>query len=561
MPFNVKITGGTIIDGTGRERFRGDIGIVDGKIVDIGKAAGPSRETIEADGMVVTPGFIDIHTHYDAQLMWDRTLSISPWHGITTVVIGNCGFGVAPTRKEHHELIMQTLEKVEGMSIGALRKGLGEEWPFETFPQYMDAIEKMGTAINVAVLLGHSPLRLYVMGEEATERAATEEECGAMRRMVRGAIEAGALGFSTSAAKTHVGYLGKPVPSRLADFSEMRSLVGILAELDQGVVQVSVGQKLFYEEFSALYDEFRRPITWTALLGGFWGPGSHVEHLDRLRRLIEDGKRIIPQVACRPINVEFNFGEPTLFETTPLFNPVSAADKDGKRKIYQDRAFRDRFKAEFAPETKRLLSNWGDRAVISFFPPDPKLEERNLGEVARERGVHPVDLALDLAIAGNLESRFRLGVLNTEEDEVEEILKTEGTVIALSDAGAHASQLCDACYATHFLGHWVREKGTFSLEAGVQKLTQWPAEVMGIQGRGTLEEGMAADIVVFDPDTVAAGGLRRVYDLPAGEDRLVSDATGIEVVMVNGTVLRRDNKDVLNPDGPLPGTLLRGGRG
>ena len=216
MEFDLVIRGGTLLDGTGRQAVRGDLGIRGGKIVALGEARGDAVQVIDADGLAVAPGFIDVHTHYDAQVMWDRMLTISPWHGVTTVVMGNCGFGVAPTRPEHRGLVMRTLEKVEGMSLAALEAGLGERWPFETFPQYLDAVERRGTALNVGVLLGHTPLRLYVMGEEATERAATAEEIARMRALVREAIDAGALGFATSKASTHVGYGGKPVPSRAA---------------------------------------------------------------------------------------------------------------------------------------------------------------------------------------------------------------------------------------------------------------------------------------------------------------------------------------------------------
>lgn len=559
MEYDIRINGGSIVDGSGDPAYQGDIGIRDGKITAIGKLQGDAARSIDAGGLTVAPGFVDVHTHYDAQLIWDRMLSVSPWHGVTTVVMGNCGFTVAPTRREHRELIMQTLEKVEGMSIDALREGLGEDWGFESFPEYLDAVEKQGTAINVAAMVGHTAVRLNVMGEEATERAATVEEVAAMRALVSEALAAGAVGFSTSGSRTHMGFQGKPVPSRLADFEELCSLAGALKDAGHGVFQATIGPNLFHEEFERIYREVGRPITWTALLSGFFGPGSHVEHLAKATALREKGLDIVPQVACRPIVFEFNFLEPFIFESMRRFAPVSEADKEGKKRIYADPEFRKGFRERLLPGTGAALSGWTQRATITYFPPDPSLEERPLEEVARERGVDPVDLALDLALETDLAARFRFAAINFEEDEVEELLRAPGTLVSLSDAGAHASQLCDACYCTYLLGHWVREKGTFTLEEAVHKLTRQPADLFGITDRGSLAQGMAADVVIFDPEKIGAGKPRRVNDLPAGAERLVVDAQGIEMVIVNGQVLRQGNQDQLDPAGPLPGRLLRGG--
>ncbi|MCZ6729080.1 MAG: D-aminoacylase [SAR324 cluster bacterium] len=559
MDFDTVISGGTIVDGSGQPAYRGDVGIRDGKIAAVGKVRGAARDTIDAAGMMVAPGFVDVHTHYDAQLFWDRMLTISPWHGVTSVVMGNCGFTVAPTRREHREIIMQTLEKVEGMSIEVLREGLGEDWGFETFPEYLDAIERKGTAINVAALVGHTAVRLNVMGAEASERAASQVEIAAMRKIVAEALAAGAVGFSTSASKTHVGFKGKPVPSRLAEFSEVLELAGAMTEAKRGIFQATIGPGLFLDEFAEIFRTVGRPVTWTALLSGFMGPGAHREQLEKSQALRGEGLEIVPQVACRPINFDFTFKEPFLFEAMSMFNPVSAADLEGKKRIYADPEFRERFRSRLGPGSRSALVGWTDRAVISHYPPQPELEERALADVARERNLDALDLALDFALETELEARFRVPVVNYDEDEVEELLRAPGTVVALSDAGAHASQLCDACYATHLLGHWVREKGIFSVEEAVHKLTVLPAQLFGISDRGALREGLAADVVVFDAQRVGACELRRVHDLPANADRLVADATGIELVMVNGTPLRRGNRDLLDPEGALPGRLLRHG--
>ena len=559
MDYDLKISGGTILDGSGAPGVRGDVGIRAGRVVALGAAPGSAAGTIEADGRVVTPGFVDIHTHYDAQVLWDRMLSISPWHGVTTVVMGNCGFGVAPTRPEHRTLILRTLEKVEGMSFEALSAGLGTDWPFESFPDYLDAVERRGTAINVAAFVGHTPVRLYVMGEEATERPATEDETARMRALVRGAIDAGAVGFSTSKAPTHVGAFGKPVPSRAAELAEIEALAGALGEAGRGVIQATVGPGLFFDEFADLARRTGRPVTWTALLAGLLGPGSHRMLLDRSIALVREGLPIVPQVACRPLNVDFDLAEPFPFESLRVFRSVSAADRDGKARIYRDPEFRRTFKESLAARRGGPLAASWERAWISAYPPDRSLEERRVDEVARERGVDPVDLVLDLSLASNLKARFRLAIANYDEAEVGELLADPNTVLGLSDAGAHASQLCDAPFATYLLAHWVRETRTLGLEQAIRMLTSRAADVLGITDRGRLAVGVPADVVVFDPRTVGASPLRRVRDMPAGAERLVSDASGIDAVIVNGRVIRRDGHDTVDAGGPLPGALLRNG--
>jgi N-acyl-D-aspartate/D-glutamate deacylase len=562
MDYDLVIRGGTVMDGTGAPGRRADVAIRGGRVVEIGAlgaARGSARQTLDAEDRVVAPGFVDIHTHYDAQIFWDRMLSISPWHGVTTVVMGNCGFGLAPTRPEHRGLMVRTLEKVEGMSAAALEAGLGADWPFESFPEFLDAVEERGSAINVAAFVGHTPLRLYVMGEESTERAATADEIARMRAIVEEAVLAGAIGFATSKAPTHVGYGGRPVPSRAAELEEIRALAGALGKLGSGILQATVGRGFWFDEFETIARETRRPVTWTALLAGMGGPGSHRGLLARSAKLLDSGVPVYPQVACRPLNFEFQFKEPFVFESMSLFRPVSAADFEGKQRIYRDPEFRRAFAEKTAAgETGALGASW-ERTVIAWSPTDPSLEERNVAELARERGVAPSDLALDLSLASKLEARFRMAVVNTDEDEVEELLQSPYTILGLSDAGAHASQLCDACFSTHLLGHWVRERQALRLEEAVRMLTSRPAEVFGITDRGRLAEGLPADVVVFDPETVGASGLRRVCDLPAGADRLVADASGIDAVIVNGVVIRRAGADAVDPTGPLPGRTLRGG--
>jgi N-acyl-D-amino-acid deacylase len=560
MDSDLLIRGGTIVDGTGAPGVRGDVAIAGGRIVAVGDAPAHAARTIDATGCVVAPGFIDVHTHYDAQILWDRMLSISPWHGVTTVVMGNCGFGVAPTRPADRSRILRTLEKVEGMSLATLEAGCGSDWAFETFPQYLDAIERLGTAINVAAMIGHTPVRLYVMGDAATERAATAEETAAMRAIVRAAIAAGALGFATSKSPTHLGDGGKPVPSRLAELDEVRAIAGALGEAGRGVIQATAGPGLFFEEFQTIAGETGRTLTWTALLAGLMGPGSHRMFVEQAERIVAEGAKVVPQVACRPLNFEFDLAEPFVFESMPSFAAIAGAGRAGKTRAYADPAFRAAVKDALAGAMAGVFSFSWERMVVSFHPSDPSLEGQGMIALARARGVDPVDLMFDLALSTDLAARFRMSVLNYDEEEVAELLTNPIMVLGLSDAGAHASQLCDACFSTHLLGRWVRERGTLTVEQAVRMLTSRPAEVMGISDRGRLAPGLAADVTVFDPATVGCSPLRRVNDLPGGTERLVADAVGVRAVVVNGMLVREDGRDVVAPGDALPGRLLRGGR-
>ncbi len=559
MSFDLKITGGTIVDGTGKPGYAGDGGIKDGKVVALGKADGPATTTIDAADKVVSPGFVDVHTHYDAQILWDRLLSISPWHGVTTTVIGNCGFGVAPTRAAHRKLILQTLEKVEGMSLDALQVGVGDDWPFETFPQYLDTLEKRGSAINVAALFGHTPLRLYVMGEESTERAATPDEIAKMKKLVREAMDAGAIGFGTSVSISHNGYAGKPVPSRQATVEEIDALVSVLGEMKRGLMQITIGRDFSTRHMAEVSRKYNVPVTWTALLSYLYGPGGHRKQLDLAAEQRKSGALVIPQVSCRPLNFEFTFAEPFIFDVMKFMNELSQADAKEpgtRRRAYADPAWREKLRSEVTP----LFRNWWDRVIIAWSSSHRELEEQPLAVAAAKLGKDPVDLALDIALADDLQTRFRMAVMNFDEKEVAELITDPNTIIALSDAGAHASQLCDACYSTHLLAHWVRERGTFTIEQAVHNLTQRPAETFGITDRGVLAHGRPADVVVFDPKTVGPGPLKRVYDLPAGADRLVSEAHGIAAVIVNGRIIRQDGKDAIAANDRLPGRVLRNGR-
>ena len=561
MDYDLKITGGTVIDGTGAARYAGDVAMKDGRIVAVGSAPGTATRMIDARGCMVVPGFIDIHTHYDAQVMWDPMLTISPWHGVTSVVMGNCGFGVAPARPDHRKLLMQTLENVEGMSLAALEAGL-RAWPFESFPEYLDAIAARGTAINVGAMIGHSAVRLNVMGLDSTERKATGDEIAAMAGIVGEATKAGALGFSTSTSRLHVGFAGKPVPSRLAEMEgETVQLARSVGQAGGGVVQITGGIDPDFAAFEKLAAAAGK-VCWSALLTRAGNDALQERHHAAAAAQYAKGLPIHPQVSCRPLMMEFQFASPFPFERLASFKPASASDRAGKARIYADPKFRTAMKRELQGDTKDAPETGALRIAIegmevSACAEQPALEGRRVNDIAAESGVDPLDLVLDLALDGDLETRFRIPLANTNEDALARFLNDRFTVVALSDAGAHASQLCDACYTTDLLGRWVRDKEALTLETAIDQLCARPAAIFGLKGRGRLAPNYAGDLVVFDPQTVAAGPLERVHDLPAGADRLVSKARGIKAVIVNGVVLREDGDDLIGAKDKLPGTLLR----
>jgi N-acyl-D-aspartate/D-glutamate deacylase len=572
MTFDLIIADGVIVDGTGEPSYRGSIAIEAGRIAALGEVRGAARRTIDAGGAVIAPGFVDIHTPYDAQIFWDPFLTISPWHGVTTAVIGSCGFGIAPTRPAGRDLILRTLERVEAMSLDALNAGLGTAWPFETFPEYLSAIEARGTAINVAVMVGHTPVRLYVMGEQAVEREATLQEIARMKALVLEAMQAGAIAFATSVSNVHVGFAGKPVPSRLASREEMVALASAVGEAGHGIIHYNVAREAKFDDYVAVQAASGATVCWTAVLAGQLGPWRHRETLEKNRELRRRGLPIYPQVACRPIVSEFDFRSPVIFDTWLLFEPVrKAVDEAARRAIYSDSGFRREFREEVDGRGGRdaFFSGGADEGgmrrasfaltELSHHPGRPQWVGRRVADIAAELGRHPADALLDLALESDLCARFRTPLVNFEEDEVQEILQDPDVVLGLGDGGAHLSQLCDACYATHLLGHWVRERGALSLERAVHMLTGRTAAIFGLTDRGLLRVGRPADVVVFDPATVGAGPLERIHDLPAGADRLVSYPSGIRHVLVNGVELPEPGKTT-GPGWQMPGRLLRGGQ-
>ena len=540
---------GHVVDGTGTPARGADVGVEDGRIAAVGEVTANGATVVDLDGLTLAPGFVDIHTHYDAQVLWDRDLTPSCWHGVTTVVMGNCGFGIAPTRPEHRSTIARTLENVEGMSVEALEAGI--PWTFETFPQYLDAVAAAPTRLNVAAMIGHTPLRLYVLGDEATERPAKDEEVDRMRAIVAEALAAGALGFATSKSPTHAGAGGKPVPSRLAETDEVYRIAEALKEAGRGIMQITPGAGLFINEFATLSNNTGRTVSWTALLTGIGEPGTAVQLLDATAKA---GGDVWPQIACRPLVMQLTFEDPFAFASLDAFKEVLRVPRERRADVYADPAWRERARAGAGGV---FATKW-DKTTIAETERYGALMGRTLTDIAAERGVEPLDAAIDLALDEDLKTRFRIVLANDDEDEVGQLLQDERAVLGLSDAGAHASQLCDACFSTHLLGHWTREEGVLSLEQAVWRLTGQPTRIFGITDRGLIQEGLAADFVAFDPDTVGVDGdLERVWDLPAGADRLIARSKGVEHVWVNGAAIRTDGKDL---EDARPGKLLRGGK-
>src|SRR2546425_5801487 len=395
------------------------------------------------------------------------------------------------------------------------------------------------------------------MGEEATEREATADEIAAMRALVGDALRAGALGFATSKSPTHVGWAGRPVPSRIASWHEIETLAGCLGEAAGGVRQATIGPGLFLAQFAAIQERTHRPVSWTALLGGMLGPDGHRAVLAQSAAMQARGVRVIPQVSCRPLMVEFQLKAPFPLESMSVMRPVSQADVAGKRRLYADPEFRRVLRDRI--DDGRIGAPFRD-ITITEHPPDPSVAERRLGNVAAERGVHPVDLALDLSLASGLETRFRMPILNTDPAIVAELLAHPATMIGLSDAGAHASQLCDACAPTELLRTWVRARGVLSRAEGLRRLTAPPAEVFGIADRGCLARGLAADVTVFDPATVGCSPLRRGGAFPAGAAPLAAGPPGPPPPAGGGGAVSEARRDAVDPAGPLPGRVLRGGR-
>lgn len=553
------IRGATVFDGTGEARRENwDLLVQQGRIAALGPDLDvpESTQEVDANGLALMPGIVDTHTHYDAQITWDPSITPSPSLGVTSVVIGNCGFTIAPCRESDRELVMRNLTQVEGMSLEVLREGI--VWDFETFPQYLEALKRRGAAANVAAFLGHSALRSYVMGEAAVERNATEAEVAEMRRHVAEAMAAGAVGFATSTAPQHNGWGGRPMPSRLADDRELYALVKEMADSGRGLFMLTKGNRTNVPWLEALAAEAGCPVMIAALLHNPTRPDGTFRELAQIAEARERGRELWGQVSCCPLTMDFTLASAYPLESLEAWAPAMEATGEGLKQVLADPGFRQAVKDELEqPAGVRLFNGeWHKLALTEVAKPENRaFEHRSVAELAAEAGKHPLDWMLDFGLSEDLQSLFTAILLNSDEEAVGRMIRDPNASVALSDAGAHLTFFCDAGFGLHLMGHWSRGLGVLSLEEAVHELTAKPAEIFRLPQRGRLAPGYAADLLLFDPATVDRGPKRRVHDLPGGGARLTTDPVGLHGVWVNGVpVVDRDGRPI---EGARPGELLR----
>lgn len=549
------IRGGTVVDGTAAPPRVADVLVRDGVVVEVGPDAGRDAthaDVLDASGCLVAPGFLDIHTHYDPQALWDRWLTPSSHQGVTGVVAGNCGFSIAPCDAAGRGPLLRTLDKVEDMRLATLEAGV--DWSFETYPEYLRRVLDAGPAINFTGYVGHTALRIWAMGDGAWERPATPEELHRMRAQLAAGLAAGAAGFSTDRSPFHRGDGGRVVPSAVAPRDEVEALMRVCGEEGRGIVHCAPG-----EDFHWLYDvqpTIGRPVTWSAILAyprdatskAYWG-----DKLEAHRAGLARGADVHPQVTCRPISFRFTMADPTVFAMVPAFAEVLAADHEGRVRCYRDPEWRTRARDEI--HNGGFIDARFDTFTVAETR-DARLVDAPITKLAVERGIDPFDVVLDVALADDLATRFLVTFANDDEAALRSLLTAEGCVLGLSDAGAHSGQMCDAPMPVDFLAHWVRDREITTVEHGIRRLTGELADLLGLPARGYVAPGFFADIVVLDWERLAPGPTRRIGDMPAGGDRLVADRpSGIPHIVVNGTPIRRDGVTCTELD-RLPGGLL-----
>ncbi len=553
MQAELAIRGGTLVDGSGAAPRRADVGIRGGRVAALGPRVQAPRE-IDASGRLVVPGFIDIHTHYDPQVLWDPGLTPSSWHGVTAVVAGNCGYSLAPTRPEGRGTLLRTLDKVEDMRLATLEAGVA--WDFESYAEYLAAVERRGTQIHFGGYVGHTPVRIHVMGEAAYERPASDAEIRAMQALVADSIRGGALGFSSDRAGFHLGDGGRPVPSIAASQAETEALMGVTAALGQGVVHVAPG-----EDFRWIYDFQRRlgrRLNWSALLTYPPEVSARGDYRAKLAWHLAGrarGADVFAQVTCRPIVQQVSMLEPTAFYVMSEFKDFAALPYAERPRLFADPTFRARVAA--ALDASGLLASRWDSVIVVESATQPALVGRALGPLARERGTSPWDALCEIALADGLATRFEIPFANDDVEGVIALLRSEGCILGLSDAGAHVGQICDAVMPTDFLAHWVRDRGVMPIERGIRKLSGEIADVLGLE-RGYLRVGSPADLAVIDYERLSPGPIRRVRDMPGNGERLVADApVGMDHILVNGVPIRCEGKSAVAALDRLPGEILR----
>ncbi|PYM53193.1 MAG: amidohydrolase [Candidatus Rokuibacteriota bacterium] len=545
MAYDLVIKNGMLVDGTGAPARRADVAITGGKIAEIGRVTDGTARVIDADGLVVAPGFIDPHTHYDAQICWDGAVTPSSWHGVTSVIMGNCGVGIAPCKPKAREVAMRDLVNVEAIPFDVLNMGI--TWDWETFPEFIEAAARRSPSLNLGFLAPLTPFRHYVMGEASMERAATPDETAKIKALLGEAIDAGAFGFSTTILNQHVGYQGRPLACRNASRDELKAYANALKERGKGAIEIALTRKIAvmddeeYELLDFLLRESGQHVTFLALFDRDDIPEAVRDTLRKAAPLIARGAR--PQTSPLPLTRDINMRNPFSFAAFPSWNRVFVdKSKPAQAAVYADPAFRNQFREEL--KRPMAFGNWERINVHEVQSPALKaLEGRSVADIAREQGKDGVDAFLDLTLKDNLDVEFTMASFNTRVDRMAEILNDKSVLVALGDGGAHVDMLCDAGYPTYLLGAWVRERQALTLEEGVRRLTSDPAEVFGVRNRGRLAPGLAADVAVFDAARIGSTnrGERR-YDLPGGAKRMVMPSRGVEYTVVNGVVTWADGK-------------------
>ena len=559
MAYDLLVKNGRIVDGSGMPSFLGDVGVSCGKIAELGRLGGPARRVIDAAGMVIAPGFIDNHCHYDAQITWDPLCTFSCYNGATTVIIGNCSLAMAPVRPNDQEKLMGLLSQVEAIPMDILKAGVS--WRWQTIPEYMDAVEaKLG--INVGMMIGHSAVRLYAMGEASQERAATEGELEVMRGVVREGLEAGALGLSISRNMSHFDVTGKLIPASFAPEEELFGLARVLGEVGTGVIQSGGGTtpELKTRLMSRISEASGRQVIYNVLRESVRAPGGWKKHLEFVEESCRQGARAVPLCSPNSVVSHFNMKNCQVFRQLPNWLSLINVSDAEKLQAYGDPEIRQKLRLDLqAPVTSdsRFVNRW-DLVLVAepCLPRNQGLKGKAIAELAEGQRKDPLDVFLDLAVEENLNTVFALGHNNMDRDAVAEFLRSPYTVVGLSDGGAHVQYHCEVGYSTRLLGYWVREQGAMSLEQAVRRLTFDSASVYGIYDRGMLRPGLAADIVVFDPQTVRPGNQEVVHDFPNNGWRMRSLAEGIEYTVVNGEVLLERGTYT----GATPGCVIRNAR-
>jgi N-acyl-D-aspartate/D-glutamate deacylase len=562
--FDCVIRGGCVVDGTGAPRRSADVAIRDGRIAQIGRVEGTAARSLDADGAVVAPGFVDIHTHFDAQAFWDPTLSPSPLHGVTSVAGGNCGFSIAPLTPDAGPYLMRMLARVEGMPLESLASGV--PWDWSSFGEYLDRLEGR-LAVNAGFLVGHSALRRVVMGEDAVGRPATPEQIESMVALLRRSVREGGLGFSSSLSPTHNDGEGRPVPSRHATRDELLALGGALRDLPGTCLELLPGVGAFDEDTRELMADLSlaagRALNWNVL-----GVSAFSSELTRSQLAASDhaaarGARVVALTPSQVMVLRINLASGFIFDAFPEWAPVIGLPLEERKRALADPAVRERLERGAASEAAgalRALSVWENMVVDEVFTEAAaRWRGRSLGEVARETGKTPFDAMLDLALAEDLRTSFRPFIPGDDDESWRlraEVWRDPRTVVGASDAGAHLDMIDTFACTTSLLGVGVREKGLIGLEEAVHQLTQVPAELYGLRDRGRLAEGAWADVVVFDPDRVGPGPVHTRHDLPGGAARLYGEALGIARVLVGGVEIVCDGQFT----DARPGRVLRSGR-